>query len=160
MISCGMWRAQHSKNHEAAFVCVCLHFVQEDQPETTDCAIADWYRRNFAPSSIVWFAVPNPRAPRTHKSEWPDVHKRRSNDSFLFITFFSSRAIHDDSTDTFRPSQQELRLLLCRTFRALPGGHDPHYDEGSHGHEPLCPLAGQRLQASLSERPEGERPVA
>jgi len=49
------WRAERCKNHEAAFVGVCLHFVQEDQPEATGRAIADWYRRNLAPSRNVWF---------------------------------------------------------------------------------------------------------
>ena len=50
------WRAERLKNHETAFVGVCLHFVQEDQPEATGRAIADWYRRNLAPNRNVWMS--------------------------------------------------------------------------------------------------------
>jgi haloalkane dehalogenase len=49
-----MWRAQYLKNHETAFVGVCLHFIQEDQPEATGRAIADWYRCNLAKNRNVW----------------------------------------------------------------------------------------------------------
>jgi haloalkane dehalogenase len=48
------WRVERMKNHETAFVGVALHFVQEDQPDATGRAIADWYRRNLAPNPNVW----------------------------------------------------------------------------------------------------------
>lgn len=54
------WRAEHVKNHEAAYVGVCLHFVQEDQPEFVGRAIADWYRRNLAPDRHVWYTNAQP----------------------------------------------------------------------------------------------------
>ena len=53
-------RAEHIKNHEAAFVGTVLHFVEEDQPEATGRAIADWYRRNLAPDRNVWFTNARP----------------------------------------------------------------------------------------------------
>lgn len=49
------WRAERLKNHEAAFIGVALHFVQEDQPYQVGRAIADWYRRNLAKDCNVWF---------------------------------------------------------------------------------------------------------
>lgn len=48
------WRVEHLKNHETAYVGTGLHFVQEDQPEATARAIADWYRRNLSPNPNVW----------------------------------------------------------------------------------------------------------
>ena len=54
------WRAERCKNHEAAFIGTALHFVQEDQPERTGRAIADWYRRNLAPNKNVWFTNAQP----------------------------------------------------------------------------------------------------
>jgi haloalkane dehalogenase len=54
------WRAERLKNHEAAYVGVVLHFVQEDQPVAAGRAIAEWYRRHFAKNPKVWFTNPKP----------------------------------------------------------------------------------------------------
>lgn len=54
------WRAERMKNLETAFVGVGLHFMQEDQPDAVSRAIADWYRRNLAPSQNVWFTDAGP----------------------------------------------------------------------------------------------------
>ena len=54
------WRVERVKNIETAFVGVCLHFVQEDQPDATGRAIADWYRRNLADYPNTWFTNAQP----------------------------------------------------------------------------------------------------
>lgn len=54
------WRVERLKNHEATFIGVALHFVQEDQPEQVGRAIADWYRRNLAPDPNVWMTDAKP----------------------------------------------------------------------------------------------------
>ena len=54
------WRVEHVKNIETAFVGVCLHFIQEDQPDATGRAIADWYRRNLAKYPKTWYTDAKP----------------------------------------------------------------------------------------------------
>jgi len=58
-----MWRAERLKNHEAAFVGTALHFVQEDQPDATGRAIAEWFRRNLAKNRNQWFTKTSPKGP-------------------------------------------------------------------------------------------------
>jgi hypothetical protein len=48
------------KNHEATYVGIGLHFIQEDQPEAAGRAIADWYRRHLAPNPNVWYTDAQP----------------------------------------------------------------------------------------------------
>ena len=54
------WRVERMKNHEATYVGIGLHFIQEDQPEAAGRAIADWYRRNLARDSNVWYTDAQP----------------------------------------------------------------------------------------------------
>ena len=58
-----LWRTERLKNHETAFVGPCLHFIQEDQPDATGRAIAEWYRRNLAPNRNKWFTNASPEGP-------------------------------------------------------------------------------------------------
>ena len=54
------WRAERLKNHQTAFVGVALHFVQEDQPDATGRAIAEWYPQHFLKNKQLWFTNAQP----------------------------------------------------------------------------------------------------